>query len=222
MRIMRTTFCLLICLVLLAGCQESTTTPADGTATAQAEIQAQVAATVNSLGVTATAIQAATDAVPTETPTITPTPDPFPTTVVGSIYVAEQRFEGGWMFWLQPNTQIWLLTLDDSGESIWSVYDDSFVQGQAESDPQIAPPEGRFQPIRGFGKLWRENPEVRKILGWALGLEQGHTTRYEYHQGGYVNQENEYVAEPGYHIVLSASSDTFRFNEASFTWQIDS
>ena len=222
MRIMRTIFCPLTCLVLFAGCQGNTTTPADQTATVQAEIQAQVAATVNSLAATATAVQAATDAVPTATPTITPTPDPFPTTVIGSIYVAQQRFESGWMFWLQPNTQIWVLTLDNSGESIWSVYDDTFVDGEAESDPQIVPPEGRYQPIRGFGKLWRENPEVRKIMGWAVELEQGHTTRYEYHQGGYVNQELEYVAEPGNHLVLSASGDTFRFNEASFTWQIDS
>lgn len=219
---MRLTACLTACLLLLIACQGQSTSPADVTATALSEALAQAVATADSLAATATAIMKATESVPTATATITPTPDPFPETIVGSIYVAEQRFEDGWMFWLQPNAQIWVLTKDNEGQNIWSVYADTFVEGEAETDPQIVAPEDRLQPIRGFGKLWRENPEVRLTIGWALGVERGHTTRYEYHHGGYVNDDNEYVPAPGYHQVKSLSGDTFLFIEDSRTWRIDS
>ena len=157
----------------------------------------------------------------TPTATTTPTPDPFPTPVEGQIYVAEQRFEDGWMFWLQPVGQLWVLTVSEENRGVWSVYEDTFIEGQPEIDPEIVPPEGKYQPERGFGKLWRENPEVRDAIGWALDVELGHTTNYEYHAGGTVNSELEYEAGPGYHLVLSLFGDTFRFNEGSFTWQIE-
>ena len=166
------------------------------------------------------AAMAATEAVPIPTPILTPTPDPFPTPVIVPIYLAEQRFEGGWMFWLQPNQQIWLLTVNDDGENIWSVYDDTFVEGDAESDPDIVPPEGMRQPIRGFGKLWRENLEVRTAIGWALEAERGSTTRYEYHHGGDVDAGNQYISAPGYHLVESMYGDIFRLNEPDSSWQI--
>ena len=213
---------LVICLMLLSACQGGPPPPADQTATADAKALAQSIATAISIAQTATAVQATADAAPTKTPTVTPTPDPFPKPVIGSIYVAEQRFEDGWMFWLQPNTQIWVLTTAADGQNVWSVYDDAFVEGDAESDPQILPPEGFLQPIRGFGKLWRENPEVRLAIGWAVGVELGHTTRYEYHHGGFVDADNNYAPEPGYHQVESLSGDIFKFLEASRSWRIES
>ena len=221
MPLMRGTAWLIACLLFMTACQSESTSPADATATNLADALAQAIATADSLAATATAISAATEAAPTATPTITPTPDPFPETIVGSIYVAEQQFEDGWMFWLQPNSQVWVLTVADDGQNVWSVYDDTFVEGEAESDPQILPPEGRFQPVRGFGKLWRENPEVRLATGWAIGVEWGHTSRYEYHHGGYVNDANEYVPGPGYHQVESLNGDTVLFIEDSRSWRIE-
>lgn len=219
---------LLICIMFLSACQGPSIAPEQQTATAESAAVAQRIATLGSIAATSTAIfeaeeviRVATEAAPTDVPTITPTPDPFPTPVKGKIYVAEQPFEGGWMFWLQPNAQLWLLSEDDSGAKIWSVYDDTFVEGDVEFDPQIVAPENRHQPVRGFGKLWRENLEVRQVLGWALETEIGHTTRYEYRQGGRLNEDNAYVPGPGYHLVRSAGGDTFRFNEDSFTWSIE-
>ncbi|MCY3779630.1 MAG: hypothetical protein OXG78_04915 [Chloroflexi bacterium] len=216
---------LTICIIIVSACQGPGIAPEQQTATAESQAVAQHIATLGSIAATNTAIhvteavaRAATEAAPTDTPTITPTPDPFPTPVKGNIYVAEQRFEGGRMFWLQPNGQIWLLSADEAGKNIWSVYNDTFVEGEVESDPQIVPPENRHQPVRGFGKLWRENLEVRQELGWALETEIGHTTRYEYRQGGHLNDQNVYVPGPGYHLLRSASGDTFRFDEGTFTW----
>jgi hypothetical protein len=41
------------------------------------------------------------------------------------------------------------------------------------------PPPGLYQPIRGFGKLWRTHPEVRDRLGWATAPEQGFYTQWQ-------------------------------------------
>ena len=112
---------LVLLLILLSACQGPTIAPEQRTATAEAEAVAQHIATLGSIAATATAEYAPTEVDPTEvlptaTATITPTPDPFPTQVKASIYVAEQRFEHGWMFWLQPNRQIWVLTQDSAGK----------------------------------------------------------------------------------------------------------
>ena len=224
MRARRTLFPIVLLLVsalISSACGALRPGPDNMTSTAEAQLIIQLAATGRSVMQTSTAVSAATVIPPTATAAATATPDPFPTRVKASIYVAEQEFEGGWMVWLQPNSQIWLLTEDEAGLKVWSVYDDSFSEGDAESDPQIVSPEGRYQPVRGFGKLWRENPEVRLKLGWAVGPEIGHSTRYRYYHGGHVNEDEEYVPAPGYHLLDSVSGERFRFDEETMRWRIN-
>lgn len=80
---------------------------------------------------------------------------------------AEQPFEQGFMIWLETTGSIYAFGWDGQ----WQQFEDTFAEGQPESDPSIFPPDGRYQPIRGFGKVWRENPELRQQFGWALGPE---------------------------------------------------
>jgi hypothetical protein len=110
-------------------------------------------------------------------------------------WAAEQLFEHGRMIWLQEipaesaaygHTQgPSVLVLYDyyvDGESTGGQvqeFDDTWTSAETESDPNILPPEGLFQPIRGFGKVWRNNPEVRERLGWALAPEQGFRGAYQ-------------------------------------------
>ena len=156
----------------------------------------------------------------TATATLTPTPDPFPTPTRAQLQVAEERFEHGRMFWLQPNDQIWVVVEAEDGSQKWSVYADTFVEGEVEFDPTLEPPEeGLQQPIRGFGKLWRENLEVQEALGWAVDIEYGYIANYEYHPGGTVDENNVYTQEPGYHLITSMFGDSYRFNEADGTWE---
>lgn len=156
----------------------------------------------------------------TPTPDVSPTPDVFPTPVVGQIFVAEQNFERGKMFWIQPVNQIWVTTTDADGVKVWQVYDDTFEEGMIEEDPSLEPPDGRLQPVRGFGKLWRENPDVRQTLGWATEPEFGHNTRYEYHAGGTVTGDFEYIPAEGYHLIETLQQEVLRFNEDDRTWEI--
>lgn len=150
----------------------------------------------------------------------TSTPDVFPTPSVGQVYVAEQGFQNGRMFWLEPVKQIWVTWTNERGETIWSVFDDAFEEGMMESDDNIVPPEGLFQPERGFGLLWRTNDGVRDQIGWAIEPEFGYVTRYEYRAGGIVTESNEYVAGPGRHIIQTLARERIQFNEGIWTWEL--
>ncbi|MDQ7025370.1 MAG: hypothetical protein Q9P01_11580 [Anaerolineae bacterium] len=155
------------------------------------------------------------------TPSVTPTPDPFPSPVTGQIFVAEQVFQRGRMFWLRPIDQIWVLTSNAEGEQIWQIYEDNFEEGMPESNPDFAPTEpGLIQPVRGFGFLWRENPELREQLGWAIAEEVGYLANYEYHYGGTLDENNNFTQGSGYHIVEALSREVYRFNEGTWNWEI--
>jgi hypothetical protein len=157
----------------------------------------------------------------TATPSKTSTPNPFPTTVVGQVFVADQLFETGRMFWVQPIDMIWVIYTDEDGNNIWERYDDNFEEGMLERDPALTPPSGKFQPERGFGKLWREEPTLRDKLGWAVTEELGYNTRYEYHAGGEVNQQGTYVPASGYHLIENLTKEVFTFYEGSWTWEVE-
>lgn len=167
----------------------------------------------------ATAAETVTSVPPSVAPDLTPTLDPMPTPVMNRIQVAEQVFEHGRMFWVQPREQIWVMIESGPGQGTWQVYEDTFNEGEPETDPTIIPPDGMFQPERGFGKLWRDTQAVRDALGWAVTPEFGYVSNYEYHHGGTVNTANEYVPGPGYHVLFSLYDEQFRFNEADGTWQ---
>jgi hypothetical protein len=80
---------------------------------------------------------------------------------------AEQPFEHGFMIWFEATDAIYVFDWDGR----WQQFEDTFVEGQLEYDPAFVPPAGLYQPVRGFGKVWREQPDVRDQLGWALGRE---------------------------------------------------
>lgn len=162
-----------------------------------------------------------TTEVATADPSATEVPELFPTPTIGDIQVAEQVFEHGRMFYVQPTDQIWVMVIEGEGEGTWRVYPDNFEEGDTEFDPEIIAPEGLLQPERGFGKLWRENEEVRDMLGWALTPEFGYVTEYRYHPGGTVENDT-YLAGPGTHVLFSLYSEEFRFSEVDQTWVLGS
>jgi len=103
-----------------------------------------------------------------------------------SSWAAEQIFEGGRMLWLEQGSlvdaqyegQSLIFVLYTSGNS-WELYVATWTPTEPDSDPSIVPPQGFYQPIRGFGKIWRNNPQIQKRLGWALVNERGFETLYQ-------------------------------------------
>ena len=84
-----------------------------------------------------------------------------------------QDFEHGQMFWAESSDRIYILY---AGGNRWSATQNSWFEGMPEFDPTLIPPAGYFQPVRGFGLVWRdeqalEGYRVRDQLGWAITQE---------------------------------------------------
>ena len=110
----------------------------------------------------------------------------FPTMVA-------QRFEHGLLLWLErtgderPFNEI-IALYDDGPLPRWQTMVDDWTEGEPESDPDIVPPDGLFQPVRGFGKIWRQRTGVRDRLGWATGEE------FSLEDGGYQCSSAAYAS----------------------------
>jgi hypothetical protein len=72
------------------------------------------------------------------------------------------------MLWLQgAPSQVYVFQSDGAFLRFADTYDTSVdpVSGGE------APPPNLYEPVRGFGKIWRTYANVRANLGWALSAE---------------------------------------------------
>ena len=89
---------------------------------------------------------------------------------------AEQPFEHGVMIWVGAEDRI-IVLFDDETSPHYAVFQDEWDPGELESDPALTPPAGLFQPVRGFGLVWREGyGDVGGRLGWAVEEEVAYET----------------------------------------------
>jgi hypothetical protein len=104
------------------------------------------------------------------------------------VAMATQPFEGGQMIWVDRGAQGRTIIVELRGRAeptaprgalyVALVYPDTWAEGQPV-DSGLTPPAGRLEPQRGFGKLWRDRPQLRQSLGWALTPEQPSTGVYQ-------------------------------------------
>jgi serine/threonine protein kinase len=105
-----------------------------------------------------------------------------------------QYFKGGMMYWWDnPENQVDTIIVvyntyqtDDGND--WSQHTDTWALEDpnlpGNSCPETDRPEG---PVRGFGKLWCRNPELKEALGSPLAREvSGTNTAMEIYEGGTV------------------------------------
>lgn len=191
--------------------------PAGPTATpeANAPITVTAGAGANPNAVVATAVPAIT-AQP-NTPVF-----PVPTDTRVQLYIAQEDFQHGYMFWISSTKEDWVLfpaantpanQPPSSGE--WRIYKDTFQDGEPETDPNLIPPSSSlYQPRRGFGKLWRTTDTLKDVIGWATTPEFGLTTSYVYQPGGNPDAtQSQWVIGPGTHFIVTLGRETFAFHE---------
>ena len=103
-----------------------------------------------------------------------------------SVAAAYQYFEHGVMVWRSDTRQVYAIYDDGT----WDLFDDTFVEGEAESDPALRAPSGLMQPVRGFGKVWRSDDVVRERLGWAIAKEAAiNALIQDFEHGAYVRAD---------------------------------
>jgi serine/threonine-protein kinase len=90
---------------------------------------------------------------------------------VGSAY---QPFQNGMMIWVssvggQPAGAIYALY----NNGTYQRFNDTFREGVDQASGGAVPPQGLLEPVRGFGKVWRDNANARDTLGWASSGESG-------------------------------------------------
>jgi hypothetical protein len=99
----------------------------------------------------------------------------MPTSVVTTLQGAIQPFEHGAMLWRADTRTIYVLIRQDRGGSIpvgaWQSFADTWREGD-EPGGGTAPAPGLYLPQRGFGKIWREHPELQQLLGYATSAEE--------------------------------------------------
>ncbi len=103
------------------------------------------------------------------------------------IAAARQPFEHGLLLWRQDVNLIYGLGPDGT----WFFTGDTWRDGDPSDDPAIIPPNGLYQPVRGFGKVWRERPGLREALGWATAEEAGFIAVIQEFSGGAAWQDGE-------------------------------
>ncbi len=89
-----------------------------------------------------------------------------------NVSFALEPFERGLMFWREDVRYIYVLFHDGT----WWSFADTWQEGMPSSDPTIVPPAGFYQPVRGFGLVWRQGQGVRDKIGWATAEEKGYTS----------------------------------------------
>jgi hypothetical protein len=66
---------------------------------------------------------------------------------------------------------------------VWQSYVDTWREGEPASGGET-PPAGLYEPMRGFGKLWRSETSIRNTLGWAVAPEAAERGHLQYYRGG--------------------------------------
>ncbi|MCP5101461.1 MAG: hypothetical protein GY943_38435 [Chloroflexi bacterium] len=107
---------------------------------------------------------------------------------------AMQQFEHGLMIWVGQEERIYILYDDVEYTTRWDIIRDEWEDGDPIDDPSIVPPTGYYQPIRGFGLVWRELPLVRDRLGWAVAGEEAFITAVQ--RTSYSKYNEIYIKTP--------------------------
>jgi hypothetical protein len=115
-----------------------------------------------------------------------------------------QAFEHGVMFWRESDHSIFIISnlaiRQGQATDKWWRIEDTWQTSEPESDPGLLPPTGMRQPVRGFGKVWRNNGFVREAVGWAVGDETQLDSQWLAFEGGWMmagpNNTPVYVMVP--------------------------
>ncbi|MFW5941673.1 MAG: hypothetical protein ACOCXI_07720 [Chloroflexota bacterium] len=119
-------------------------------------------------------------------------------------YAAAQRFERGLMIWLETTDEFFIFW-DDANDQTYDPF--TVVSGPLQLKPGASVdnrvgdvPDGYYEPVSGFGLLWRGEvagrEALRESLGWALQPEFGFETVYQHGITSAWHYFDRYIRDP--------------------------
>lgn len=120
---------------------------------------------------------------------------------------AEQQFQNGFMFWAEKPRDL-ILVIVRGDNPVWH----DFRTWPYEADGAwcaTTPPSGLIQPIRGFGGVWCDNPEIRKTIGWAMGPERSIQGAVQEFEAGFIMRTGDLTKA----YVLFRDDQTYALEE---------
>jgi hypothetical protein len=130
------------------------------------------------------------------------------------VWAAYQPFERGQMVWREDSREIYVL-VDPEGsanDGNYATFEDTWKEGDPVNLPGT-PPAGLYAPVRGFGNLWANQPQVRAKLGWATAEEAGYTMLVETIRGGsgrYPAKSSYFTLPDGRVVILYPFSSSWQ------------
>jgi cytoskeletal protein RodZ len=107
-------------------------------------------------------------------------------------YFAEQPFMNGYMIWSNVLDEIFVMVGQEEGW--WMHFDGKETDAFKPTDQGsclATPPEGFYQPVRGFGAVWCGVPDIRKEIGFALVKEfPGEGSLVQEFENGYILRDS--------------------------------
>lgn len=131
-----------------------------------------------------------------------------------AISSASLNFENGSMLWASQYADIptkAIYALYNNGT--YQRFDDNWFEGKDPETTGEIPPAGKNTPVRGFGKVWHNNPAVKSGLGFATNTEvgtAGEIQRFEHGEMLFVASLKQTF------IFISGTTNTWRANGTPF------
>jgi len=133
-------------------------------------------------------------------------------------FAAAQHFERGVMVWIQETDEFYVF-YDEPDEQGFQVAHRTVglqLKPGASEDNRLgeAPPPGLYEPVSGFGLVWRGEVEwpyggdVRERLGWATAPEFGYDTAYQCATPSYPRLWNCFLLGPDGEVILLRPDST--------------
>jgi len=126
-------------------------------------------------------------------------------------YAASQHFERGLMVWVEETDEFYVFYNEPDEQGFQVVHRTVGLELKpgASEDNRIGeePPPGLYEPVSGFGLIWRGEVEwpweenVRERLGWATVPESGYDTAYQCATPSYPRLWNCFLLGPGGEVI---------------------
>ncbi len=133
-------------------------------------------------------------------------------------FAAAQHFEWGMMVWVQETDEFYVFYDEPDEQGFQVVHRTVGLQLKpgASEDNRLgeAPPPGLYEPVSGFGLVWRGEVEwpyegdVRERLGWATAPEFGYDTAYQCATPSYPRLWNCFLLGPDGEVILLRPDST--------------